>query len=82
MGFLDVTCRDLTFLDSDYLEGVLDDDDQLLLELHFTVCPDCVNHIDHLRRTVAAIGSLLVTPLPGDRRVALAATLLADRGQR
>jgi anti-sigma factor RsiW len=65
---LEITCQDLSLLETDYLEGVLDDEDQLQIELHLTFCADCVNHLDHLRRTVAALGAVLVDPLTDRRR--------------
>jgi anti-sigma factor RsiW len=80
---VDITCQDLSILETDYLEGLLDRDDRLEIELHLTFCTDCVNHLDHLRRTIAALGAVLVDPLTDRRRDWLRSQLINHRpGER
>lgn len=78
MNPFELSCQDLSAQETDYLEGLLEDEEQLQIELHLTFCADCVNHLDQLRRTVAALGTILVDPLVDRRRDWLLGQL-ADR---
>lgn len=49
---------------SDYLDGALGVAARARIDQHTHVCPACLRFLDSLRRTVAALHSLLALPLP------------------
>jgi len=54
----EMTCRELVEVVSDYLEGRLAADDTRRLEEHLGECTYCVEYIDQMRHTIAALGEL------------------------
>lgn len=67
-----MTCRQLVGLTSRYLEAAASEVDRVRLELHLLRCPDCVQYLDNVRRTVRALRALgLGAAVPADRRRAL-----------
>ena len=54
----EMTCRELVEVVSDYFEGMLPADDERRLEEHLGECPYCMEYIDQMRQTIAALGRL------------------------
>jgi predicted anti-sigma-YlaC factor YlaD len=78
--------RCVEFVDSvtDWMEGALVDDDQVLVEEHLAICPHCVEYVDQLRLShdvLRALGDRAPreTPPAGARETLLAA-FRAQRG--
>jgi anti-sigma factor RsiW len=68
---VDVVCRQVVELVTDYLEGALPADLRAAVERHLQLCPPCVTYVEQVRQTVAALGHL-----PGDALPAGAVTQL------
>jgi anti-sigma factor RsiW len=75
----EMTCRELVEVVSDYLEGTLPADDERRLEAHLGECPYCMEYIDQMRQTIAALGRLPEDSLSPEARGEL---LDAFRGWR
>jgi anti-sigma factor (TIGR02949 family) len=75
----EMSCRELVEAVTDYLEGRLPDRDRERLEAHLEVCPHCVEYVDQMRRTIAALGTLDADGLAPETRAGL---LAAFRGWR
>lgn len=54
----EMTCMELVEVVSDYLEGRLPAADKRRLEDHLGECSYCVEYIDQMRQTIAALGEL------------------------
>jgi anti-sigma factor RsiW len=55
---VDLTCRELVELVTDYLEGVLPAAERLRFEAHLAECPYCQTYLAQMRRTIALVGKL------------------------
>lgn len=75
----EITCKELVEVVSDYLEGRLPANDRRRLEEHLGECPYCVEYIDQMRLTIAALGELNEDALSPEARGEL---LEAFRGWR
>ena len=53
-----LTCRELVELVTEYLEGALDPTERVRFEEHVMTCPPCQAHIDQMRKTIEALGSV------------------------
>lgn len=81
MSALDLTCQVAVELVSDYIEGHLDDTEQLRYELHVVLCQPCRVHLDRFQRSIEAVASLAGPGLtPGDRETLLGRFSEIDRG--
>jgi len=49
-----------------YLDGQLDDGDQVRLEAHLADCPHCSEYLAQLRITIDALGHVEVDELPDE----------------
>jgi len=58
-----MNCVEVVELVSDWIEGVLDDDRTVALEMHLRVCGDCTVFVDQIRVTLRALGSMDEPPL-------------------
>ena len=72
MSEYEISCRALTELTTDYLEGAMSDRVRTTFEQHAVLCDPCSVHLDQIRATVRILARLA---LP-DR--AAAAALLAE----
>ena len=52
----DITCRQAVALMTDYLDGVLSEDDRALVEAHLDECEACTEHLRQIRVTVMVTG--------------------------
>ncbi len=53
-----LTCRDITRLVTDYVEGRLSLGDRVLFQMHLGLCRDCRTYVQQVRLTVGALGQL------------------------
>jgi len=53
---LDIACRDLVELVTDYLEGDLDQPTKAAVEAHLQECPACQRYLEQMRATVELLG--------------------------
>lgn len=74
---LDLPCRELVELVTDYLEGKLPADDRTRFELHLGSCDGCSTYLRQMRLVLAASGRLSEESLSSAARDAL---LRAFRG--
>lgn len=60
------SCRLVADTLSDYLDGQLSDQDQLLLDQHLAACPLCVVYLNQFREVYHAAGRVEPADLPDD----------------
>jgi len=53
-----LTCRELTELVTDYVEGALPARDRRRFDEHIMTCPPCQEHLDQMRQTIRVLGGL------------------------
>ena len=53
-----LTCRELTEVVTDYLEGVMGANDRARFDAHPELCEGCVNYVSQMRQTIRAVGEL------------------------
>lgn len=71
---LDLSCRELVELATDYLEDRLPLAERSRFEMHLCICPPCKLYLRQLRATVEVAGRLTEDDLPpGPRETLLAA---------
>lgn len=61
-----LTCREVTELVTDYVEGRLRLRDRLAMVMHLGMCPRCRLYVRQVRAVVAAMPSVTVPPAPDD----------------
>jgi anti-sigma factor RsiW len=63
---LDLACNELVELVTAYVEGVLPAAERVRFDAHLAECPDCVEYVAQMHRTIAAVGlaapALVPTP--------------------
>jgi anti-sigma factor RsiW len=69
-----ITCAELVEIITDYLEGTMEEADRRRFEAHLDACPYCVNYLEQMRRTIAALGELSEESITRDAREALLET--------
>jgi len=67
----ELTCAELVMLVTEYLDGALSDEDRARFEEHAEACPDCGDHLDQMRLTIAAAGRLREEQIPAGAQRAL-----------
>jgi anti-sigma factor RsiW len=68
-----LTCKQLTELVTDYLEGRLPLGQRIALQMHLGMCAHCRTYLRQMRATVRALGKMPNQPPPSDVREALMA---------
>ncbi len=53
-----ITCRELTEVLTDYLEGVMPRKDRARFEVHLAICDGCATYVDHMRQVIATVHEL------------------------
>jgi anti-sigma factor RsiW len=53
-----ITCRELTEVVTDYLEGVMPAAERARFDAHLELCEGCVNYVSQMRQTIRAVGEL------------------------
>jgi anti-sigma factor RsiW len=61
-----LTCRDISQIVTDYLEGAMDASERARFEHHLSLCPDCVHYVDQMRATVSVLGRVPAQPIPAE----------------
>jgi anti-sigma factor RsiW len=54
----EMSCRELVDVITDYVEGNMAPQDRSRFDAHLAECPYCVNYLDQMRATIAALGGL------------------------
>ena len=57
MAEAELTCKELTELVTDYLEGRLPHSESARFEQHLSVCSGCVTYLNQMRATVKVLGA-------------------------
>ena len=65
---LDITCRELVELVTDYLEGGLAPANRARFEQHLEICAPCVAYVEQIRLTIAASGAISEEQLDPEAR--------------
>ena len=68
---MDLSCKELVELVTDYLEGALDAADRRRFETHVGECGHCAEYLEQIRTTVSLTGRLREETLAPDARGAL-----------
>lgn len=61
---LEMWCRELVELVTEYLEGTLEPEERTRLEAHLDECEGCVNYLNEMRSTVRLVGRLTEEAVP------------------
>ncbi len=64
----EMACRELVQVITAYLEGTLPGEDRRRLETHLEECEYCVNYLEQMRETFAALGGLSLDSIAPERR--------------
>jgi anti-sigma factor RsiW len=75
----EMSCRELVDVVTDYLEGNMAPQERRRFDAHLADCPYCVNYLDQMRATIAALGGLTEESISSEARGEL---LEAFRGWR
>jgi anti-sigma factor RsiW len=75
----EITCAELVEIITDYLEGTMQEAERRRFEAHLDECAYCVNYLEQMRQTIAALGELSEESIAPDAREALLETF---RGRR
>ena len=65
---IEMACRELVEIVTDYLEGRLPPQDRLRFEEHLLVCPGCTNYLEQMRETIRLTGTLTEDDLAPETR--------------
>ncbi len=58
-----LTCRDVTSLAGDHLDGILKPQHDVAVKRHLATCPGCTRFVEQLATTVALLGRLREWPV-------------------
>jgi predicted anti-sigma-YlaC factor YlaD len=61
-----LTCRELTELVTDYLDGHLSLVERLRFEMHLGICSHCRAYLRQMKQTIRALGTLREEDIPDD----------------
>ena len=76
----EITCMELIEAITDYLEGTMQEAERRRFDAHLEACPHCVNYLEQMRQTIAALGELSEEPIGPGAREALLETFRGWRG--
>lgn len=79
MDAMELSCRELVELVTEYLEGALDEADTRRFEAHIAKCDGCTRYLAQLRQTIRMTGTLQLDALSSEAEDTL---LQAFRGWR
>lgn len=63
-----LSCRDITEIVTDYLEGRLSFSNRMRFHMHVGMCGPCRAYLRQVRQTVKVLGRLPSDPIPGEVR--------------
>jgi anti-sigma factor RsiW len=61
-----LTCKELTEVITDYMEGRLPLTRRMAFRLHVMMCGNCYRYLRQLKMTVRALGAMPAEPIPGE----------------
>jgi anti-sigma factor RsiW len=70
---IEIACRELVEVVTDYLEGVLDPAMTAAVERHLVLCPHCQVYLEQMRETISAVGHVPVDTLSEQAKADLVA---------
>ncbi len=76
-GTNEMSCKELTEVITEYLEGTLPEAERARFEYHLGLCAGCQTYLEQMRLTVRAVGCLSEESIPPEVRDQL---LAAFRG--
>ena len=79
---VDLVCREVVELVTDYIEGDLDEVTVRAMDAHMAECDDCVRYVEQLRLTIRLLGRVPVESLPEEAKAELMAAFNAVRRRR
>lgn len=79
---VDMVCRELVELVTDYLEGALAPEDRTRLERHLNECDGCAAYIEQIRTTIRLTGRLTAESIPAEAREGLLRAFRAWKSSR
>jgi anti-sigma factor RsiW len=68
---IDIACRQLVELVTDYLEGALDPATMDAVDRHLALCPHCERYVEQMRETISAVGHVPVETLSEQTKAGL-----------
>lgn len=68
---INLSCKQITDLVTEYVDGALPADERLAFEQHVAICPPCRAYFAQMRKVVRVAGSLQEDDLPEDVRASL-----------
>jgi anti-sigma factor RsiW len=68
---LDMSCKELVELITEYLEGTLPAADRARFDSHLELCQGCRAYLEQIRGVIGALGKLSEENVPPDAREAL-----------
>lgn len=78
---VDMNCKGLVELVTDYLEGTLSVTERASLEQHLAACDSCSAYLEQMRVTIVLTGMLTEDAIPADGREELLGVFRAWREQ-
>lgn len=51
-------CQEIVEIVTEYVEGVMPEEEQRRFEAHLSICPGCVTYVEQIRETIRATGEL------------------------
>ena len=81
-ALVDLACRELVELVTDYLEGALSPGDRARFEAHIAGCEGCTHYVEQIRATIAISGATHALEQGPEIRGLLAAFRDRHRGGR
>jgi anti-sigma factor RsiW len=76
-----MSCRELVDVITEYLDGTMARVDRARFEAHLAECPYCVNYLDQMRETIAALGGLTEDSISSEARAELLETFRGWSGR-
>jgi anti-sigma factor RsiW len=67
---IELVCREIVELVTDYLGGTLSPGDRARFDRHLSTCPPCTAYLAQMKATVEVAAELGSDPSPGDEEVA------------
>ena len=64
----EMSCKELTEVITEYLEGTLPESERARFEYHLGLCPGCQTYLEQMRQTVRAVGRLSEESIPTEAR--------------
>lgn len=69
-----LTCREVIDVLTDYLEGVLAEEDRRRVERHLATCDGCTTYLEQMRETIRLTGMVTEEQIPEEHKERLLAS--------